>query len=130
MVETNELDRDRLRRYLDTTKDFADIGVDEHVRQLSDLIDQFPSPEIKRLLWIFKALKNSIRIKLLFLLFHEPEICFCEFVVVLGLSKSTISHHLNILEYVDLIQTNSRGKWKYYIITDLGKKILDSLENL
>lgn len=99
---------------------FSDQG-----REMSDLLSQYITPEIK---WIFKALKNTIRIRLLLLLTEEQDICFCELVSSLKLLKSTLSHHLSILEFAELITTYTRGKWKYYRITDLGKRVLSALK--
>ena len=44
--------------------------------------------------------------------------------ITFELSQSNISHHLNILERAELISNYTRGKWKYYRITETGKELM------
>lgn len=64
---------------------------------------------------IFKALADPIRLRILGLL-SSREMCVCEVMVALGLTQPTASHHLRILENVDLIKDRREGKWIFYSI--------------
>ena len=41
-------------------------------------------------------------------------VCACEFIPTLGLSQATVSHHLNKLTRVGLLEREQRGKWAYF----------------
>jgi len=67
----------------------------------------------------FKALADETRLRMLGLLL-EREMCVCEVMVALGLTQSTASHHLGILENVGLLQARKDGKWVFYGLSDVG----------
>jgi len=64
----------------------------------------------------FKALADSTRLRMLGLL-SVREMCVCEVMVALDLTQPTASHHLRILENVDLVKDRKEGKWVFYSIT-------------
>jgi ArsR family transcriptional regulator len=66
----------------------------------------------------FSALSDPIRLRILNMLASAPtgEICVCEFVVPLGRSQPTISHHLKLLSDAGLVSSERRGKWSWYSI--------------
>lgn len=65
---------------------------------------------------IFKVLGDSTRLQLLNLIASQPknEACVCELIEPLGLSQSTISHHLKVLYGAGLLDKERRGSWIYY----------------
>ncbi|HSQ49573.1 MAG TPA: metalloregulator ArsR/SmtB family transcription factor [Candidatus Deferrimicrobiaceae bacterium] len=65
----------------------------------------------------FKALGDSTRLKILGLLAIK-ELCVCEVMVALDLTQPTASHHLRILENVDLVTDRKEGKWVFYSLKD------------
>jgi ArsR family transcriptional regulator len=65
----------------------------------------------------FKALGDSTRLKILGLLAIK-ELCVCEVMVALDLTQPTASHHLRILENVDLVADRKEGKWVFYSLRD------------
>jgi ArsR family transcriptional regulator, lead/cadmium/zinc/bismuth-responsive transcriptional repressor len=65
----------------------------------------------------FKALGDSTRLKILGLLAIK-ELCVCEIMVALDLTQPTASHHLGILENVDLVNGRKEGKWVFYSLKD------------
>jgi len=128
MSESNESDRDRLKRYIKECKACAaEEGVEGHIAKLRDVIEKYPPEKLKKNLRIFKALGNPIRLKILFLLLEKEDLCPCELNITFELSQSNISHHLNILERAELISNYMRGKWKYYRITESGKELMKSI---
>ncbi|MGP0028961.1 MAG: ArsR/SmtB family transcription factor [Acidimicrobiales bacterium] len=64
----------------------------------------------------FSALSDPVRLRVLSLLAAAPdgEVCVCEFVLPLGKSQPTISHHLKVLSEAGLVRGERRGKWVWY----------------
>lgn len=62
---------------------------------------------------LFKALADKTRIKILMLL-NIREMRVCEIMVALDLTQPTASHHLGILEAVELVKDRREGKWVFY----------------
>jgi ArsR family transcriptional regulator len=60
-----------------------------------------------------KAAGDGTRLRILKML--EPgSLCVCQVVASLGLSQSTVSKHLSVLESAGLVEGERRGKWIYY----------------
>ena len=66
---------------------------------------------------LFKALSDTTRLKILMLL-DIREMCVCEIMVAMDLTQPTASHHLGILEGVDLVKDRREGKWVFYSLKD------------
>ena len=66
---------------------------------------------------LFKALADTTRLKIMVLL-DIREMCVCEIMVALDLTQPTASHHLGILEAVDLVEDRREGKWVFYSLRD------------
>ena len=66
----------------------------------------------------FAALGDPARLQILSILANSPdgEVCVCEFVVPLGKSQPTVSHHLKVLGDAGLVEGDRRGKWVWYRI--------------
>jgi DNA-binding transcriptional ArsR family regulator len=76
---------------------------------------------------IFKALADSIRLRMLGLL-SSREMCVCEVMVALDLTQPTASHHLRILENVGLVKDRKEGKWVFYSIAN--PELLEGMRKL
>jgi ArsR family transcriptional regulator len=74
---------------------------------------------LEQLLPYFKALSDQQRVNIVRLLL-EREHCVCELVEKLGLSQSTVSHHIKILKEIGLLNDRRRGTWNYYSINKNG----------
>ena len=60
-----------------------------------------------------KAAGDGTRLRILKML--EPgSLCVCQVVEALGLSQSTVSKHLSVLESAGLVEGERRGKWIHY----------------
>lgn len=66
---------------------------------------------------LFKALADTTRLKIMMLL-GIREMCVCEIMVALDLTQPTASHHLGILEAVDLVEDRREGRWVFYSLRD------------
>jgi len=78
---------------------------------------------------LLKALANETRLKILKLL-SRREMCVCELTVALDLTQPTASHHLNILENMELVKDRKEEKWVFYSVVrpELVQRLFDFLE--
>jgi len=76
---------------------------------------------------VFKAASDSTRFRILCLLENGP-LCVCQIVGVLGLSQSTVSKHLSILENAGLIYCEKHGKWSHYGIRKEQREVRTVLD--
>ena len=64
---------------------------------------------------LFKALGDPARVRLVNLLATSDEpVCICNLIEPLGLSQSTVSHHMSKLREAGLVEREQRGKWAYF----------------
>ncbi|MBU4341965.1 MAG: winged helix-turn-helix domain-containing protein [Candidatus Altiarchaeota archaeon] len=77
----------------------------------------------------FKALAMDTRVKILKKLDENYQYTLTDLAGEMDMAPSTIKEHLDKLLEVELIKQVERGKkWKYYRLTDKGKKILNPYE--
>lgn len=76
--------------------------------------------EAQRLARMFKALGDPTRVRLLSLIAAQPEreACICDLTEAVGLSQSTVSHHMKQLVDAGLATREQRGRWAYYRVVD------------
>lgn len=67
---------------------------------------------------------NEVRLKLLFLLEEEGELCPCDLCDILGMSSPAISQHLRKLKDGNIIQARKQGQTIFYSLTFEHLKIL------
>jgi ArsR family transcriptional regulator, arsenate/arsenite/antimonite-responsive transcriptional repressor len=80
---------------------------------------------------LFGALAEPSRVRLVNLLVDAGQpVCVCELTEPLGLSQSTVSHHLKRLVDAGLLDREERGKWAYYSINAKAMARLASLVDL
>ncbi len=104
--------------------------LEEYTTELKKLARSVADEElIDRKSRLLKALANETRLKMLRLL-SKREMCVCELTVALDLTQPTASHHLNILENVQLIKDRKEGKWVFYSIynSELVQHLFNFLE--
>lgn len=67
---------------------------------------------------VFKALGSPIRLRLLAVIQASVlgEACVCDLVDSVGLSQSTVSHHLATLVAAGLLRREQRGTWAWYAL--------------
>jgi len=66
---------------------------------------------------LFKVFSDSMRVKILYSLQHS-EMCVCDIAVLLGMTKSAISHQLRTLRQTRLVKYRKDGKVVYYSLDD------------
>ena len=65
----------------------------------------------------FKLFSDSTRLKILYAL-TEAEMCVCDISVLLGMSKSSVSHQLRVLKASNLVKYRKAGRVIYYSLAD------------
>ena len=111
--------------------------VSKYASELRQLVKEIIDENaVKKKSRLFKALADTTRLKILKLL-EIREMCVCEIMVALNLTQPTASHHLGLLEAVDLVKGRREGKWVFYSLTNKGitkfmkeTKKTDALETL
>jgi ArsR family transcriptional regulator len=66
---------------------------------------------------LFKALADETRLKILWLLMGQVELCVCDIMGVLGITQSKASRHLRYLFNAGLVTDRREGLWMYYRIS-------------
>lgn len=67
---------------------------------------------------------NEVRLKMIYLLEEESELCPCDLADILGMSVPAISQHLRKLKDGNLIVSRKEGQTIYYSLTPVNMKIL------
>jgi ArsR family transcriptional regulator len=73
--------------------------------------------KIKRASKILKALAHPARLKILKILSNR-DMCVCEIMAILNATQPTTSHHLGMLEKLELVRKRHIKKWVFYSIAD------------
>ena len=64
----------------------------------------------------FKALSDEARLRILALLFQQPELCVCDIMEVLDFTQSKASRHLRTLENAGIVTGRREGLWVHYAL--------------
>lgn len=76
-----------------------------------------------RLASLYKMFGDTTRIKILHALLHS-EMCVCDLAVLLGITKSAVSHQLKALRMSNLVQYRKEGQIVYYSLADDHVKLI------
>ena len=89
-----------------------------HEEIVAEVRRNMPDEEILlNLADLFKVFSDSTRVKILCALQHS-EMCVCDIAVLLGMTKSAISHQLKSLRLANLVKNMKQGKNVYYSLAD------------
>ncbi len=67
---------------------------------------------------------NEMRLKIIYLLEEERELCPCDLADILGMSIPAVSQHLRKLKDGNIVETRKEGQTIYYSLTQENLKIL------
>ena len=67
---------------------------------------------------------NEVRLKIVYLLEEEKELCPCDIADILGMSIPAVSQHLRKLKDGNIVETRKEGQTIYYTLTQENLKIL------
>lgn len=85
----------------------------------------YKEEEYFRLSSLFKIFGDSTRIRILHAL-EQSEMCVCDLAVLLGLTKSAVSHQLKTLRNANLVKFRREAQIIYYSLADDHvKQIID-----
>ena len=83
---------------------------------------------------LFKSLADETRLKILWLLKGQEELCVCDIMRVLGITQSKASRHLRYLYHLGLVSDRRAGLWMYYSLCAApgshGDKLLKVLDEM
>jgi len=65
----------------------------------------------------YKMLADNTRLKILWALSCE-QMCVCDLAVLLGMTKSAVSHQLKSLRLANLVKADKHGRIVYYSLVD------------
>ena len=89
-----------------------------HEEVVAEVLKQMPDEEqLMVLADLFKMFGDSTRVKILSALLNS-EMCVCDIAVLLGMTKSAISHQLRDLRQTKLVKYRRDGKVVYYSLDD------------
>lgn len=67
---------------------------------------------------------NEVRLKIVYLLEEEKELCPCDLADILGMTIPAVSQHLRKLKDGNVVETRKEGQTIYYSLTQQNLKIL------
>lgn len=73
---------------------------------------------IQDMVKMFKVLADETRMKIVFALCEEDELCVCDVANIIGSSMATASHHLRTLMQLGLAKYRKEGKLVFYSLED------------
>ena len=95
------------------------IRCKERVSELNDSFDFLSSG--------IELAGNNVRLRILFLLFEEDELCVCDLSDILGLSVSAVSQHLRKLSDRGVVIKKRNAQTIYYSLSDTYSEVLKPL---
>ncbi|MBA2875340.1 ArsR/SmtB family transcription factor [Thermaerobacillus caldiproteolyticus] len=86
---------------------------EEKVNALKQRMDDIQGVE-----QLFKALSDATRLKIVYALTLEEELCVCDVANIIGSTVATASHHLRFLRDIGLAKYRKEGKLVFYSLQD------------
>lgn len=62
----------------------------------------------------FKILSEPVRLRIIYLLLEQGEVCVCDLVNALEISQSVVSRHLSYMRSRGLVSARRDGVWMHY----------------
>lgn len=95
-----------------------------HEEVVNDVREKMQSEkDYVRLSSLYKMFGDPTRMKILHALLHS-EMCVCDLAVLLGITKSAVSHQLKALRMANLVQYRKVGQIVYYSLADDHVKLI------
>lgn len=73
---------------------------------------------------------NAVRLKILYLLKQENELCPCDLSDILGMTVPAVSQHLKKLKDAGIVTTKKSGKTIFYSVEEQSQRIISSVLDL
>ena len=118
----------RLKRLTETDLCQAEAA-EEYRKELLQLAENAADAKTaKKNSKLFKALSDEKRLRIIKLLKAKKEMCICELMICLNMTQPNLSHHVQILENMGIVNRTKKGKWVYCSLAD--KKLVDNMIKL
>ena len=72
---------------------------------------------------------NEVRLKIMFLLHEEPELCPCDLSDILGMSVPAVSQHLRKMKDGNIVTTRREGQTLFYSLKSQHRDLLKIIFN-
>ena len=82
--------------------------------------------QLEKLAGIFSLSGNTVRLKILYLLFQEERLCVCDLTDILGMKIPAVSQHLRKLKDMGMVKTKREGQTIYYSIAETYRYYFDT----
>ncbi|MCI1859698.1 MAG: metalloregulator ArsR/SmtB family transcription factor [Sporolactobacillus sp.] len=111
-----------------TEKDTCDIYCydEAKVNRIQGILKN-EADDLSRVVQLFKALADENRLKVIYALCQDKELCVCDVANIIGSSVATASHHLRTLRKQGLVKYRKNGKMAFYSLDDDHIKRLISI---
>lgn len=73
---------------------------------------------------------NAVRLKILYLLKQENELCPCDLSDILGMTVPAVSQHLKKLKDAGIVTTKKSGQTIFYSVEEQSQQIISSVLDL
>ncbi len=73
---------------------------------------------------------NAVRLKILYLLKQENELCPCDLSDILGMTVPAVSQHLKKLKDAGIVTTKKSGQTIFYSVEEQSQRIISSVLDL
>ena len=103
--------------------------VEANQKQLQDCMDTLDKMEgsFQKMTKLLSIAGNDVRLKILFLLNMEKELCPCDLSDILGMSVPAVSQHIRKMKDAGIISSRREGQTLYYSLNDDETDILNSI---
>jgi DNA-binding transcriptional ArsR family regulator len=105
---------------------FAD---ENQIKQCKANVAAIDEP-VQQLAGILSLAGNEVRLKILFLLQHEKQMCPCDLSDVLEMTVPAISQHLRKMKDKGLVKSRKAGQTVFYAISEANQGLLEPLFNM
>ena len=102
---------------------YADTAHIEQCQQRLTAVE----PGLTALATVLSLAGNEVRLRMLFLLAQEQQLCVCDLADVLQMNVSAISQHLRKLKDGGVIQARKVGQTVFYSLTPAQRPLVQSL---
>jgi ArsR family transcriptional regulator, lead/cadmium/zinc/bismuth-responsive transcriptional repressor len=94
------------------------------IQQYTERINEF-QPSFGRLAQVLDLAGNENRLKIIYLLREENDLCVCDLSDILGMTIPAVSQHLRKLKDAQLIEARKVGQTVFYSLRDESTDILN-----
>ena len=102
---------------------FADTAHIENSKQRLAAVE----PGLQALAQVLALAGNEVRLKMLFLLLDQQQLCVCDLADVLQMNVSAISQHLRKLKDGGVVQARKVGQTVFYTLTPALRPLVQPL---